>query len=67
MLDAFFRVEGCDDSYELARQLIDEAGVSLAPGGSFGKEFNGYLRLCFASSPEILSEALDRLEKYLNK
>ncbi|HNQ92219.1 MAG TPA: aminotransferase class I/II-fold pyridoxal phosphate-dependent enzyme [Alphaproteobacteria bacterium] len=63
---AFFQIEGCD-SYELARELIDEAGVSLCPGAAFGKGFGDHLRLCFAVSPEILTEALDRLENHLKK
>lgn len=59
---AFFKIDGETDSFALARRLIDEVGVSLAPGGAFGKEFNNYLRLCFAASPEVLSEALHRLK-----
>jgi len=43
---AFFKVEGEDDSYHFVRRLIDEAGVSLAPGTAFGNGFNNYLRLC---------------------
>lgn len=62
---AFFRVVGEEDSFTLARTLIDEAGVSLAPGGAFGKGFNDYLRLCFAASPEVVFEAMRRLEPFL--
>lgn len=62
---AFIKVEGEQDSFSLVRRLIDEAGVSLAPGGSFGAGFNDYLRLCFAASPEVVSEALDRVVRYL--
>lgn len=64
---AFLRVEGCVDSYELTRELIDEAGVSLSPGAAFGNGFGEHLRLCFAVSPDVLADALDRLEKYLQK
>src|SRR3989338_2593266 len=62
---AFFKVEGETDSFALARRMIDEVGVSLAPGGAFGKGFNDYLRLCFAAKPEVLIEALRRLEPIL--
>lgn len=64
---AFFRIEGCDDSYETVRDMIDNAGLSLAPGAAFGKGFHDYIRMCFAVTPEMLHESLDRLEKYLNK
>lgn len=62
---AFLKIDGETDSFALARRIIDEAGVSLAPGGAFGCGFNDYLRLCFATSPEILGEALRRLEPIL--
>ena len=62
---AFFRVENEPDCLTLARRLIDEAGLSLAPGCAFGKIGTGYMRLCFAVSQKKLDEAVDRLEKAL--
>lgn len=62
---AFIKVDGDIDSFAFTRQLIDEAKVSLAPGGAFGCGFNSYLRMCFAASPEILNEALNRLDPFL--
>lgn len=62
---AFFRVEGEKDSMQLARRLIDEAGVSLAPGISFGDCSAEHLRLCFGASEATIAEALNRLEKAL--
>lgn len=61
---AFFRIDGAPDSMEIARQLIDNAGISLAPGCSFGKDCKDYLRLCFGVSPEKLSRALERFETF---
>ncbi|EWY42415.1 aspartate aminotransferase [Skermanella stibiiresistens SB22] len=58
---AFFSVEGAGDSLELAKRIVDEALVGLAPGAAFGEGGEGYLRLCFASSPECLTQAMDRL------
>lgn len=50
-------------------QLIDEfldAGVSVAPGGDFGKEFEHYIRICFTGEPpERLALAIERLNKVL--
>ncbi len=57
----FFAVEGEPDSRTLARRLVDRAVVGLAPGTAFGPGGEGFLRLCFAVSPERLAEAVDRL------
>ncbi len=59
----FFTVEGQPDCIKLARHLIDEVGLSLAPGCAFGKSCAGYLRLVFAVSPEKMKDALTRLER----
>ena len=58
---AFFRVDGMTDSLAVAKQVLDKASVGLAPGIAFGPEGEGWLRLCFATSPQRLSDALDRL------
>ncbi len=63
----FFQIEGCEDSYEEVKNMIDEVGLSLSPGSAFGRGFHDYLRMCFAVSPEILTQSLDRLQKYLEK
>jgi aspartate/methionine/tyrosine aminotransferase len=62
---AFFKIEGEADSFAFARKLIDESGVSLAPGGAFGEGFNDYLRLCFAAEKSVLNEALERISPFL--
>ncbi|HEV7370616.1 pyridoxal phosphate-dependent aminotransferase [Arenibaculum sp.] len=62
---AFFSVEGATDSVALARRLVNEARVGLAPGAAFGEGGEGHLRLCFASSPERLEDAMSRLARAL--
>lgn len=57
----FFGVEGEKDSRDLAFRLVDETGVGLAPGTAFGEGGEAYLRLCFASSHDMLRKAADRL------
>lgn len=64
---AFFAVDGMTDSLEMAKRIIDEANVGLAPGSAFGPAGEGYLRLCFAARPETLKKGLDRLEPILGK
>jgi aspartate aminotransferase len=63
---AFFKSEREPDCMAFARRLIDEHGLGLAPGCAFGRNFNGYMRLCFAVSEPRLRESLDRLEKALS-
>ena len=58
---AFFRVDGMTDSLATAKDVLVRTGVGMAPGIAFGPEGEGWLRLCFATSPERLSDALDRL------
>lgn len=57
-------IDGVSNDAELAKYLIDKAGVALVPGSAFGLE--GYVRLSFATSDEILEEALSRLAKALS-
>lgn len=51
----------------LAEYLLEEAGVALLPGTSFGSGGEGYLRLCFANSMETIQRALDHLSLALAK
>jgi aspartate aminotransferase len=59
---AFVRVDGMRDSLRFAQDLVAKHGVGVAPGAAFGEAGEGHLRLCFASSPELLTRAFDRLE-----
>jgi aspartate/methionine/tyrosine aminotransferase len=64
---AFFRVAGEADSLALAKRLVAEHGLGLAPGAAFGPEGEGWLRWCFASrEPERLDAGLLRLARYLS-
>jgi len=47
--------------------LVDETGVGLAPGGSFGAGCEPYLRLCFARKTEDIAEAARRLTGWLQR
>ena len=63
---AFFRVAGHDDSLALAKRLVVEAGLGLAPGAAFGDEAEGWLRWCFAShEPARLTRGVERLAGFL--
>jgi aspartate aminotransferase len=48
-------------STEIAARLLDEAGVAVLAGSDFGRGGEGYLRLCYATSMEVLQESLEKL------
>jgi aspartate/methionine/tyrosine aminotransferase len=62
----FFSVSEVVDSMALAREILTNTRVGLAPGIAFGSAGEGFLRLCYAQPEKVLSEAFDRLEPYLN-
>ena len=62
---AFLNVEAPDDGLALAKRLLEEAGVALAPGTAFTDRAEGRVRLSFANSMDRLTEGLDRLERAL--
>ena len=63
---AFFRLEGFGDSLEVAKRLVAEAGLGLAPGNAFAPEAQGWLRWCFASKdPQRLVKGVERLRDWL--
>ncbi|MCY4496101.1 MAG: pyridoxal phosphate-dependent aminotransferase [Rhodospirillaceae bacterium] len=59
---AFFAVDGVTDSLAFAEDMLRRTRVGLAPGIAFGPRSEGYLRLCFASALDTLSEGFDRIE-----
>ena len=65
-LYAWLRIEGEVDSLALAKRLVREHGLGLAPGVAFGPEGEGWLRWCFASrDPARLDAGLTRLAQAL--
>ena len=49
-------------SAEIAKRLLDEAGVAVLSGTAFGEHGEGYLRLSYANSEANLRKALERIE-----
>jgi aminotransferase len=54
-------------SFKLAKYFLEKAKVVVIPGTEFGKYGEGYLRLSYATSYEKIEEALERIEKLINK
>jgi aspartate aminotransferase len=54
-------------SKQIAEYLLDEAGVAVLPGTSFGDMGEGFLRLCYANSIDNINIALEGIKKELKK
>ena len=64
----FPNIQGLNRSSQtVADELLNEAGVAVLPSTAFGKDGEGYIRLCFANSKENLELALDRMENWVNQ
>ncbi len=64
---AFLRVAGALDSVALAKLLVAEAGLGLAPGRAFGPEGEGWLRWCYATELGKIDEGVERLRRFLSR
>ena len=54
-------------SANLQSRLLNEEGVALLSGTSFGSLGEGYIRLSYATSTEQIEEALFRINRFLIK
>jgi len=54
-------------SAELADRILNEAGVAVLSGTSFGAFGEGYIRISYANSTANITKALDRLEIFFGK
>lgn len=52
-------------SQQFAERLLREAKVAVVPGHVFGAGGEGFIRCSYAASPDQLSEALDRMDRWL--
>src|SRR5581483_6865050 len=52
---------------ELARRLLEEAGVALLAGSAFGRVGLDNLRISYANSQENLTRALDRIGDFVER
>jgi (5-formylfuran-3-yl)methyl phosphate transaminase len=53
------------DSYGLAFEMLEKAGVAVSPGIDFGENAEGYIRLSYANSLENIEKGLDLIESFL--
>ena len=54
-------------SEEFCEKLLNEGKVACVPGTAFGSLGEGYMRISYCYSDNVLKEAFDRLEKFLKE
>jgi LL-diaminopimelate aminotransferase len=54
-------------SRQFAFALIEKAGVAVVPGDAFGQQGEGYVRMAIVQSPEKLTEAAKRIQRFLSE
>lgn len=63
---AFPNIKGTGmSSNELANLILEKAGVALLPGSAFGANGEGYLRLSYATSSDIIKTGLGKIKSIL--
>ncbi|WP_394425868.1 pyridoxal phosphate-dependent aminotransferase [Streptomyces sp. SGAir0957] len=62
---ADIRGTGFTDAASFAQWVLERAGVALMPGSAFGPGGEGFVRVSFATSPDILETALERMGRAL--
>jgi aspartate/methionine/tyrosine aminotransferase len=78
-LDKFLPVDGAfylyadvsrftDDSFAFAKQMLEQAGVAATPGVDFDPyEGRKFVRFCYAGSAADMSEAVERIGRWLSR
>jgi len=63
----FFAIAGMENSYEMAKRILHEAQVGVAPGSAFGAGGENFLRVCFAVDKSLIVEGAQRLSAFVHK
>jgi aminotransferase len=50
-----------------AERLLMEERVAVIPGSAFGEAGAGHIRICYAQNYELLTEAMDRTERFVSR
>lgn len=53
-------------SEEIQLRLLEEEGVAVLAGTDFGAGGSGYLRLCYATSVDVIERAMERIHKFFS-
>jgi aminotransferase len=52
-------------SFDLGIQLVEKVGLALVPGDAFSSYGQGYMRISYAYSMDLLEEGMNRLQQFL--
>ena len=64
---AFPNIAGAGlSSMEFTGRLLDAEGVAVTPGNAFGPGGEGYVRLSYANSDEMLAEGARRIKRFVD-
>ncbi len=63
----FPRIQGLEDSFTFALELLKATKVSVAPGVAFGPGGEGAIRICYAPDLSVLEPAMERLSRFLER
>jgi len=55
------------DAANFAMRMLEETGVCVVPGDTFGDESNNMLRISYSTSMENIEEAFARMQKWMEK
>jgi aspartate/methionine/tyrosine aminotransferase len=55
------------DSYGLAFDMLEKAGVAVTPGIDFGSMGEGHIRISYANSLEKIREGVQRIGAYISE
>jgi aspartate/methionine/tyrosine aminotransferase len=61
----YFSVDGVEDSLAAAFDIVDRAGVGVAPGTAFGTGGEAWFRLCFHRRLDQVGTAADKLAEWI--
>jgi aspartate/methionine/tyrosine aminotransferase len=56
----------CASGYALSDQILDENAVFITPGGIFGTQGNGYIRISLCAQEQVFQTAIDRIKNHSN-
>ena len=54
-------------SNQFCEYILEDAGVAMLPGTSFGEFGEGFIRICYATSQDQINDAVKRIKKSISK
>ena len=62
----FPQLDGVEDSFQFAMELLRETHVAVAPGNAFGNGGEGSIRICYAPGMDVLKPAMERICEFIH-